>query len=403
MTQFWKLLSFFTWLFLVSCSTEPRNAGGAVGETTNGLELTLLSQDSTDIEDGELVVFPVNLWQYASPELFIDSLTLTDKTLLLENLEPGVFWVIAKQHDLSARKLLSFSDSFQKDTLTLGPTFAFQGRVENVSGNSTGEIAFQKVFLEGFPGAATLNAQGTFTFDSLPKGSYTLLAQQHDRLLQAGEFSLFQDVQSEAFTVDTTGILIDNFNDGDVFPTLSSLTHWGSSWLFWSLSDSTAELPENAVYEPAELLLQDNSGDNPSFFLGLTVPEELEPSALEFVSFGVGFARRGKGFPINTIGSIKFRARGSGDWHLRLTIDSLGTDSTYTGFSMANHLDASLEFQLSESEWQNITLPIDSLNTYVDEDWHENAVVHQIYFQATSGWLHVDDLYFTGTDISTLQ
>lgn len=259
--------------------------------------------------------------------------------------------------------------------------------------------------LEGTAYSSEIADDGSFSIPKVAPGEYLLVL-----LSQSGKIDIADDITLKPsekgsfsnISADFTNAVIDNFNDGDTFTILSSVT--GSHW--YRYYDSSAKSFSQIT---KDVLQSDNIQGNA---LHASITLNLDTSGSWA---GVGFCPdiNKNAWDLSGITAISFRAKGNGSF--RVSLESALIDSIST--SKWPHYGAL--FNLTDT-WQTITIPVSSLNLIVNsidfsEQFHTSWVeaaekIVRIEFEASPSYtpetdelqLWLDDVTLEGISNSDL-
>jgi len=165
--------------------------------------------------------------------------------------------------------------------------------------------------LAGTARSCALNASGNFSFDSLPQGSYGVVAEVDAALHPAGNAKI--DTQGKAqisLSLDTGAMVLDDFEDGDNVWKLSDVFGPG----YWWISSEDTVKKVFGIESTAQAIRSD-SGQH---YFGVVVSETDTSVWSNFgISMGSGYV-----YPnIRNMRDLRVTVRGRGHWRAVLNVD----------------------------------------------------------------------------------
>jgi len=212
-----------------SCG-NGRHANGFGSETTNGIALSGLT------EPGCIVIA-----HPAASVSVVDSLLSVDTADAqghwnLQIVAGG--WLLEFRHDSVGYaqniKILSKDSALDFGITNLSPLVTISGQVANPVLAKSLRVAAtsQRVTLLGLGRSASVDAQGGFSFADMAPGTY-IVQVESDSLVLSQSLLDAKENASPLLPTSFTGLLLENFDDGDSKTLLAPLL--GSSfWLAWS-------------------------------------------------------------------------------------------------------------------------------------------------------------------------
>lgn len=263
--------------------------------------------------------------------------------------------------------------------------------LKTISGTWPSSLARpQKLWLAGTLQSAVLDSSGRYRFDSVIQGSFSLVAGYPTfGLMPAGQVQIgAAGVQRLAVSLDTAGVVLDDFEDGDVL--------WKQGDLFgpgywWVSADSKLHLVDvYGVTEAKTLVKTDASGNH--YFHAAPMLDTSVPGA--WANFGVNLGEDVRSFPdIHAMTSVRVRLRGQGTWTLSLNVRG------------PNGMELWRTTLVVDSSWKQVeVLP----TQFKQVEGVAGGVLTKgprrltmPVFQLTGpGWLDVDDLTLVGVTLS---
>lgn len=245
-----------------------------------------------------------------------------------------------------------------------------------------------RLWLAGTNRSVVPTAAGVFRFDSLPEGDYSFVAQTQSGLHGVGTAILGnQGLERFELGMDTGGMLVDDFEDGDV--------RWKPVALFgngyWWRMANTSQGGLQAVFGESDIaksVISDGSGRYLSMRVS-TAAMGASPWANFGVSLGAGYV-----FPDQRkMTAVRMKVRGKGVWTLGLSIrSSIGVELWRT---TALSIDTS---------WQVLRLPASAFARAEGTEtgtWGamRRWITTPIFQTSQDGFLEIDDLVFEGIAI----
>jgi len=247
----------------------------------------------------------------------------------------------------------------------------------------------QRLWLAGTLQSAQLDSSGRYSFDSVIQGSFALVAGYPVGMMPAGQVLIgAAGVQRLAVSLDTAGVVLDDFEDGDVL--------WKQGDLFgpgywWISADAKLRLSDVYGVTEAKTLVKTDASGNHYFHAQPKLDTSISGS---WANFGVNLGEEGRAFPdIHAMKSIRVRLRGQGTWTLSLNV--MGP----------NGLELWRTTLVVDSSWKQV----DVLPTqFMQVEGVAGGVLTKgprrltlPVFQLTGpGWLDVDDLALAGVTLS---
>jgi hypothetical protein len=357
-------------LCLMGCGES--NVGGGGIEIPNGLDVTVHSSGAA-ARGTKVRLLARESWSNrvdSGVSVVLDSAT-TDSVghvfFPFGHSQDG-WWVEVVSGNQGARM---DGDGPSQVTLDLKPLSTLSG---NLGG---GPISGVPIHLAGSDRVAVTDAAGAFRFDSLPQGTWNLVARPHKAMaaLRTVELAL-APVSAQGLIVDTTSVLLDDFSDGSNTWNLHGL--FGSGYWWVASADSVAKV--FGTTSTQDLIATDGS----AYWLSVPVKNPTQQWAGVGIDMGpaTGILPELSGFT-----GLRIRARGTGTW--TLSVEELSTGNNWTA-----------DFTL-DTVWTTVQIPASAL-TRSGDLW--NAAprhVRQLVFQTMgTGRLDLGGLWLDGASIS---
>lgn len=369
------------WLGLLAvlaagCASPDRSTGGGGIEIPNGIEVAVRDSMGRPVAGARVLIVAGDAWVArlsAGMDPVLDSARSgSDGNVVLERPSEAV-WVEVHGAPGSAR--LASRDG--------SPVHAVLSEPVALSGQLPAGMAIpQRLRLAGTSLTASVDAQGRFTFPEAAQGSYALVAESASRRSLVGDALLSpQGVERLRLVGDSSGILLDDFLDGDVDWALNGLFGPAYWWL-------NADVPLDSlvrvfgVSRAIEAIRTDASGK----WLGVSVSKAALSPAWSNFGLDMGF-HTGRLPHMGGLTAVRFRVRGSGSWDLRLATDSAGRDQTWKAPIVL------------DSVWTTVRIPVASLRDEFDapRTLGRSYRLRNFVFQTQGeGKLDVDDIVLEG-------
>lgn len=247
----------------------------------------------------------------------------------------------------------------------------------------------RRILLSGSSRFCVPAADRSFRFDSLSQGSYALIADLPSGLHYAGLTSLGElGIERLEVSLDTAGMLIEDFEDGDILFKHADL--FGSS--YWWLGANNPIGGLQTVFGNSDLAeavtLQDGNRH-----LSIRVSTQAMTLTPPWASFGIGLGGQFVFPRMDAIAAVRMKVRGKGIWSLALSArgpygyelwrkDSLPLDTT----------------------WRTVRVPLESLRqvegVVAGSSQPVARWVGAVVFQTTeNAEIDLDDLVFEGVTL----
>lgn len=356
------------------------NVGGGGIEIPNGLHVTVTSTGGTALRGVKVRLLARDAWTtltQAGLPVALDSAT-TDSAgnvnfRILSN--QGV-WVEAVSGGLGQRIQV---DSSSQVSLALAPLSSLTGDLGG-SGPSSG-VAIR---LGGSDRSTVTDASGAFHFDSLPQGTWNLVAQPGRALAPLKTVDLGPTpLTVQGLNDDTSSVLLEDFSNGTDIWNLEGL--FGSG--FWWINSAGDPTQVFGVAGAWQSVTGDASGNH---WISFTVNAANMP-VNPWASAGMDFGPQGGILPeLSGLNAVQIQCQGTGSWKVSLVEQLSDTTQSWT-----------VALPLS-STWSTLNISTSSLAGPAGQTWAlAPRRVRQIYFQTTgSGALDVRSLTLLGASLS---
>lgn len=294
----------FLLLLLASCAKEKK----AGVETTNGFTVSVQLSDGSPAREARYYLVSQSDWQnrIAQQQSPVLDSGITDKNGLvyLDTLRNG--------SGLEVYAALQSGRIVLHDSMTTEPSLALAPSAQ-FSGSYVGSA--QYVYLAGTSLSAPVLPDGSFSFSSVPAGTYGVVVQSESTLNldYVADFTAGVGKTVNSETPSSSLLVLEDFNDGDRKHRFASAT--GNPVWFWS-SDSVSsllELPQNADGDFRQALTDSTAQAGLSLHIHALVEEGV---ANRYANIGLNFF--GDAFPggpwVNICGmdSLSFSVKGTG-------------------------------------------------------------------------------------------
>lgn len=363
-------------LVVVGCSAPDRTTGGGGIEIPNGIEVAVRDSMGRPVVGARVLIVAGDAWVArvaAGLDPVLDSARSgSDGNVVLEHSAEGV-WI--EVHGAAGSARMSSRDGSAVNAV-LAAEVPLSGQLAT-SGSFPGSLR-----LAGTTLSATVDSAGRFRFPKVAQGTYALVAESPTRRTLVGNVQLFRGGEdSLRLVLDSSGIVLDDFHDGDVEWSLRGLFGPAYWWL-------NAEVPRDSlarVFGVTEAI-QAIRGDSSGRWLGVSVSKAvLSPAWSNFgLDLGVPTGRLPH---LGRLSAVRVRVRGSGNWYLKLATDSSGREATWRS-------DLTVD-----STWTTIRIPASELR---DEFGAARSLgssyrLRNLVFQTEGeGRLDVDDVVLEG-------
>jgi len=365
---------------LAGCSTGDRSAGGGGIEIPNGV--TVVAKDSLGqpVAGARVRVLAAQDWVArlalgGSPVL--DSATTDAHGMVTVPSRPESFWIEFEGSAGSAR--LSSLDGATQVAM-LAPTLPVDGQIPS------GEPVPARMRLAGTSQVSSVDATGRFRFSKVIRGQYALIAEGIGSRSgeSAGDVVVGSGgVEHMGIHIDTTGVLLDDFTDGDLAWSLRELFGYMTWW-------RNADVPVDSLPKVFGIstLSQAIQCSGNACWLGFTVSDSLPVS---WANFGLELGQHASRLPsVAHLAAVRFKARGTGAWSLILATDSVGTTSTWSSLIAL------------DTGWKTIRIPATEIRliTATSRSLPGNTRLRNLVFQtAGPGSLAIDDVVLEGVGL----
>jgi len=361
---------------LAGCSSD-RSAGGGGIEIPNGLEVAVRDSTGKPVVGARALVLAGEDWSSrlaSGLPLVVDSVVSGPDGRLVLPRRGESFWLEIAGSAGSARLDSRWGD---KQVAVLAPVHGVDGQIPS------GAPLPASVRLAGTDRVSAVDASGRFRFDGVPRGSYTLVASRTRGVGDyAGQAVLGSaGLERLAIHLDTSGILLDDFEDGDLAWSLSDL--FGYSW-WWIRADA----PQDSLARVFGItdVRQAVQGSASGRWMGVRVLDAAPLPAWSNFGLDLGLLE-GRLPTLARFSAVRLKVRGQGDWTLRLATHAGATADTWV---------APLSL---DTAWKTVRIPASS---FVSQATTRSGLpastrLRNLLFQTDSaGRLDVDDVVLEG-------
>lgn len=366
-------------LVVAGCSAPDRSTGGGGIEIPNGIEVAVRDSMGRPVVGARVLILAGDAWVSrlsAGLDPVLDSARSgSDGNVVLERPSEAV-WI--EVHGVGGSARLASRDG--------SPVHAvLAGQVALAGQFPVGVAHPERLRLAGTSLSAPVDDQGHFHFPKVSQGSYALVAESSTKRSLAGDALLSsQGIERLNLVQDSSGIVLDDFLDGDVDWSLRGLFGPAYWWL-------NAEVPRDSLVRVFGIseAIQAIRGDSTGRWLGVEVSKAALTPA--WSNFGLDLGVLTGRLPhMGRLSAVRARVRGTGTWSLRLATDSAGRDQTWK---------ATLPL---DSVWTTIRVPASDLRDEFDAPRALGASyrLRNLVFQTEGeGKLDVDDVVLEGVQL----
>lgn len=361
-------------LLLVGCASDDpeRVTGGGGIEIPNGIDMSVVDSTGKPVAGARLQVVAGDDWASlvsagASPVL--DS-AVTDAAgrVRIPKCE-GTCWVEVVSGSVGARAAIVDGASL---------TLAMSG-MTTVSGQIPASAPkVSRMRLCGTDRVATVDGTGRFDLRGVIRGRYSLVAEGvvGKGPLPAGAAVVgYTGVEAVQVAIDTSGVLLDDFTDGDVVWSLGNM--FGASYWWLDASGPTEDVFGISTMAQG---IHDSAG---SRWLGVVV--DTTAAKFTWANFGLDLGVPTRRLPLmDRLTAVRFRARGAGNWTLILNRDSSGVSA-----------DSKLVLPVA-SDWTSFRFPVSAFAPVVPRGWRLRNFVFETQ---EPGRLEIDDVVLEGVGL----
>lgn len=358
-------------LLLVACS-DDKSAGGGGIEIPNGIEMAVVDSLGAPAVGARVRVLAGDDWASlvasgASPVL--DSATTDAQGKAVIPDRRGNFWVEVRSASGSARA----SSGEIASRLWLAAPASLVGRIPTSSPRPV------RMRLAGTDLVANVDASGNFAFHDVIRGGYALVAEGAKAgagPLPAGTASVGVGGSAKIdVRIDTSGILLDDFSDGDVAWGLGNV--FGPAWWWMDASE-----PRDTVFgvDDVKKTIQDSAG---SRWMRVNVVK-----VSSWANFGLDLGYPERRLPsIARISAIRMRVRGTGSWSMKLSCYSDAKTETSS---------ESGKLVFDEYAWTEVRVPLTSFQPAIALP---NRLRNIVFWTDAPGTLEIDDVALEGVGL----
>jgi len=366
-------------LVAAGCSTPERTAGGGGIEIPNGIVVTVRDSTGSAVAGARVRVLAADAWAArlaTGSQVVLDSgLTDAQGTAHLAHHDEAT-WIEVEGRGGAAR--LSSRDGSALSGV-LAPTTALAGQIPSTDPRAS------RMRLAGTDLVANVDSQGRFSFPKVIRGDYGLVADgigSRDRV-PAGR-AVVGVSGTASVHLDTTGLLIDDFSDGDVSWSLQGF--FGATYWWLNADVPVDSLPRVFGVATTTQALQGAGSDR---WLGIAVSKAVLSPA--WSNFGLDLGAASPRLPsMSRLAAVRVRLRGTGSWTLRLATDSAGVSDTW------------IADLVLDTAWTEVRIPASSFATARNAALSLPAPIRlrNLVFQtAGEGRLDVDDIVLEGPSL----
>jgi hypothetical protein len=356
------------------------NGGGGI-EIPNGLVVTVLDGAGTPVAGAQVSRLANSRWGEltgtGSP-VVLDS-AVTDSRGMASLKSAGAdAWIEVRSMGSGVR--LRTQDTGDVHAV-IEPLQAFAGRWPDSLPRP------ERLWLAGTRRYSELSALGDFRFDSLPPGAYAIVAGMSNGLHPAGSVTLgVHGLERFELKLDTSGLLLDDFEDGDILWRPVSLFGQG----YWWRMANNAKGGLQAVFGISDLAKSVVAeGGNHYLSMNVSAASMSEPWANFGLSLGAGHV-----WPdFRRLKAVRMRLRGHGRWTFALSMQGAGGVELWRTGVLA-----------LDSTWTSVVLPASAFGRVEGKDTgSRDAMVRwmtaPLFQTSENGTLEVDDLVFEGISV----
>lgn len=375
----WRALGLFALSsILFACSNGEEHASGIWDETQNGLALHVVDSKGIPVANAKVRIIKTTAWaqKIAENGTPVTDSAVTDSSGIasLKKISEAAYAEVSAQTGVS-RIALASGDSIKNDTLRTA---------SSINGVVNAASLPKEVRLYGTSFRASVNADGSFAFDSIPAGDYAVVANADSEYAYCGQALVTEAASiTDTLSLETgDSLLIDDFENSDAANRFHNITNGG--W-WYNYSDSTSSVtPAKAENS---LVKNDSSWNGSQSYHAAFSVSTTYSGAFALCGFDIGISPvldTAIGYDMSAVDSITFYTRGSG--HIKIQFYGSHALSTNTTG------DWIYEFDLL-SEWTRITVVPPG-----NADWEDiKNTITTITFMSTSDadiWL--DNIVFHG-------
>jgi hypothetical protein len=263
-----------------------------------------------------------------------------------------------------------------------GPVSLAMAPLSKLSGNlGSGPISGVRVLLGGSDRTTVTDSSGAFHFDSLPQGTWNMVAQPGKALAALKTVDLGLDpLSAQGLADDTTALLLDDFSNGTDIWNLQGLFGDGYWWI-QSAGTSDQVFGVSGAWQAV-------TGDG--VIRWISCPVNLSGIANPWADAGLDLGSAHGVLPeLSHLQSVRIRYRGNGTWTFTLVEQLPDTTRPWT---------ANLAM---DTAWTTADIPVGSLSN-PGQAWSSvPRHVRQMFFQtSSSGKLEIAQVYLVGASLS---
>lgn len=353
------------------------NEGGGGIEIPNGLTVTVQASGGVALCGVKVRLLARDSWTtrtQAGLAVALDSAT-TDSTGNVTFRLPSTegYWVEAVSGGLGQRVQV---DTSGRVSMTLAPLSTLSGNL------GSGPISGVAIRLGGSDRSTRTDASGAFRFDSLPQGTWNIVAQPGWAITALRTVDLgLTPLSVQGLADDTTSVLLDDFSDGTDIWNLHGLFGSGYWWIS-SAGDPTQVFGVEGAWNSV-------TGVSPNYWISFH--PDLAGVSNPWANVGLDFGTATGVLPeLSRLQAVRLSCRGTGTWTFALMeqVDAATTRSWVADFAL-------------DTTWTTVRIPATAL-TYSGLVWTAGPRrIRQMLFQTSgSGTLEIREVALEGASLS---
>ncbi|HXP91242.1 MAG TPA: carboxypeptidase-like regulatory domain-containing protein [Fibrobacteria bacterium] len=360
----------------ILCGCGQSNLGGGGIEVPNGLTVTVTASTGEVLPGVKVRLLARESWTSrvdSALPLALDSAWTDAGGKVDFHLPAGEgAWVEA----------ISGGQGTRVQTDSAGPVALALAPLSTLSGSLlTGPISGVRIRLGGSDRTTVTNSTGAFQFDSLPQGTWNLVAQPGKAFASLATVDLGLDSLSvQGLADDTSTLLLDDFTDGTNVWNLQGLFGDGYWWI-------QAAGPTNQVFGVAGAW-DAVTGDGTIRWI--SIPVDLSGVANAWADAGLDLGTANGVLPeLSQLQSVRIKYRGSGTWTFALVEQLADTTRSWT---------ANLAM---DTAWATTDIPVGSLSN-PGQAWNSapRHVRQMVFATSSSGKLEIAQVSLVGASLS---
>jgi len=352
------------------------NLGGGGIEVPNGLSVTVTASTGEVLPGVKVRLLARESWTGrvdSGLPLALDSALTNSQGKVDFRMPSGEgAWLEAISGGLGTRLQV---DSAHPVSLALTPLSTLEGNL------ATGPVSGVRIRLGGSDRTTVTDANGAFQFDSLPQGTWNLVAQPGKALVALKTVDLGVALLSaQGLADDTNTVLLDDFSDGTNAWNLQGLFGDG----YWWIQAAAATQQVFGVSGALDAV----TGDGTSHWI--SIPVNLGGVANAWADAGLDLGTANDVLPeLSKLQSVRIEYRGTGNWTFSMVEQLSDTTRSWTS-SLA-----------MDTAWATVDIPVGSLSN-PGQAWNSAPRrVRQMLFQtSSSGKLEIAQVSLVGASLS---